>query len=64
MNLVKVVDHLPVHGGPVAADLAVVGHLGLDVVLAHVVDQVGLHLEGLDTDAADKLASFPANAVS
>ena len=61
-HLLEVIDEIPVQGRPEAADVAEVGHLELDVGLAHVVDQMVLGLEVLIADSGKKkkTSSFEA----
>ena len=51
----EVLQQVSVNGGPVAADLALVRHLGLDVEPGHVLDQLVFGGETVATDLTDKL---------
>ena len=51
----EVLHHIPVKGGPVAADLALVRHLELDVEPRHVLDQLVFGGVTVAADLTDKL---------
>jgi len=58
VRLLEVIDEISVHRRPEAADVAEVGHLVLNVCLAHVMDQMVLGKKILVADPADEFRPF------